>query len=337
MTDDAELVQQLRRDMDRATRDIRVPPGLAGQAYRHGRRRHPVRRAATAAGAAAAVAAVGVVVAGVTGLVGSRASHQPAGRLTTAYVLTRIEHALNALNSANLVLREKLVFTPPTPLLLIPFPNGPTGIRPPDYPYLPFSEVVYPFLGGPRTWVPGTARMSYTLLWSYRSTETARAFTASGRSDYEVQYKVGQTRRQGVAGGSFFTAESATAVIYGNKTWWSESDGVDWIPYVDCTGGPGRPAPNWPAAIRQGLACGAYKVAGRQVIGGIRAIKLVEYVNDDPYQTLWVSSATYLPIRAAEISHVAIDYQWLRPTPATLAHLRMPVPGGFRKVAPPKL
>ncbi len=60
-----------------------------------------------------------------------------------------------------------------------------------------------------------------------------------------------------------------------------------------------------------------------------------------PYsETLWVSPATYLPMRltwhwldrrGAGPGTLTGDFRWLRPTAANLANLRVTVPHGFRQ------
>jgi hypothetical protein len=174
--------------------------------------------------------------------------------------------------------------------------------------------------------------VSSILLWSYHRTERALAFTASGQRDFQVQYQVGGTRQVAARNDLFATTSSARVAIYGNKTWWTASGHTTWSSASTC---PGESGWDWAAAIRQGIACSAYKVAGRQDINGTRTIKLVHYVARSLYQTLWVSAATYLPVRFEETSRFTIDYRWLRPTAGNLAQLTMPVPAGFTKVAAP--
>lgn len=74
---------------------------------------------------------------------------------------------------------------------------------------------------------------------------------------------------------------------------------------------------------------------GRQWIGGIDAITIT---GNKGLDTLWVSPATYLPVRVMlTFGNVQIqtDFSWLAPTPANLAALNVTVPAGFQQVAPP--
>lgn len=331
---DTTLVQQLRADMERATRDVRVPAGLGLRASRNSRRRRRRTRALSAICAATAMVAAAVGTAGLTGVFGSAEPHpsDALGYQTTASVLARVGHALNAASRANLVLYTTFAFTPSASLESFPAYDGPDGTVPPDLPFPPFSDVLYALSLPHADWMPGTAKMSYVRQWSDRSIELAVAVTASGEPDFKVQYKIGGTSRVPRRDGGFATASSASVVIYGNRTWWTASGHTTFSSDGACPSGPTR---EWLTAIKQGIACGGYKVVGHQVIDGIRAIKLEQDIRRTPFQTLWVSTKTYLPVRAEEISHVIIDYEWLRPTAASLAHLRFSVPAGFRKVPAP--
>ncbi len=87
----------------------------------------------------------------------------------------------------------------------------------------------------------------------------------------------------------------------------------------------------WPGFIRSQLACGAYTVVGRQAVGGVNAIKIT---GASGAFTFWVNPATYLPVQMA-LPQQRTEFQWLSPTPASLAHLKVAVPAGFKQVPPP--
>ena len=128
---DTKLVQQLRADMERETRDVCVPPGIGDRALRRNRRRRTIRRAAMAGGAG--VTAAAITVAGLTGAFGAASGPSAApGDQTVAYVLARVKTALNSVNSANFVLYEKIAFAPSAVLERYPTYDGPGGNRPPD-------------------------------------------------------------------------------------------------------------------------------------------------------------------------------------------------------------
>jgi len=162
----------------------------------------------------------------------------------------------------------------------------------------------------------------------YQNTLKMSAFTASGRRVFDLGIAL-----EGQAPGSVMA-------IYGNSTYWraslpAASGGTRPItcsPSIVLSGGPGN---GWPAFIRSQLSCGEYRVAGRQWIDGIDAIKIT---GNESHLTLWVSPATYLPVRLVAGPGTAqrqTDFSWLAPTPANLAALNVTVPAGFQQVAPP--
>ena len=104
-----DIEQDLRGAMERFTRDVRVPPGLAVKAYRHQQKRRVTTRAVAAAGTVTAAAATAVAVAGATGAFGS-AGPSPAQATYTAYVVSHVQHALAASRVANLVEADRTVF-----------------------------------------------------------------------------------------------------------------------------------------------------------------------------------------------------------------------------------
>ena len=305
-----ELEQLLRGGMERFTEDARVPDGLALKAYRHRQKRRMTTRVVTAAGTATVLTAGALAAAGVTGALGS-ASGQPA--LTTtqiktdAYVFGRVEHALAAQAQDNVLEYDRTVFPSGTALQ----PIGPTALRISD-------------TGARSPWSVG-----YTLGWMYQGALKMSAFTASGQRVFDTGM-----RTEGQAPGSVM-------VIYGDSTYWRASlpaAGNGRTGPVPCTsniilsGGPGN---GWPAFIRSQLSCGEYRVAGRQWVDGIDAIKIT---GSESHITLWVSPATYLPVRLVDGPGAAqrqTDFSWLAPTSANLAALNVTVPAGFQQVAPP--
>jgi hypothetical protein len=305
-----ELEQLLRGGMERFTEEARVPDGLALKAYRHRQKRRVTTRAVTAAGTATLLTAGALAAAGVTGALGS-AGGQPA--LTTtqiktdAYVFGRVEHALAAQAQGNVLEYDRTVFPPGVAIE----PIGPAALR--------ISEA-----GASSRWSVG-----YSLSWIYQGALKMSAFTASGQRVLDLGM-----RTEGQALGSVM-------VIYGDSTYWRASlpaAGNGGTGPVPCTsdiilsGGPGN---GWPAFIRSQLSCGEYRVAGRQSVDGIDAIKIT---GSESHITLWVSPSTYLPVRLVAGPGTAqrqTDFSWLAPTPARLAALNVTVPAGFQQVAPP--
>ena len=99
--------------------------------------------------------------------------------------------------------------------------------------------------------------------------------------------------------------------------------------------------------LRVALRCGQLKVAGRQWVHGIHAVKIISQQRlvkslqtiGGLKGTLWVDPATYLPLRVLwtwqEAGRLSGDFHWLPPTRANLAMLNIPIPAGFRAVRVP--
>jgi hypothetical protein len=297
-----DLEQQLRGAMERFTGDVRVPPGLALKAYRHRQKRRMTGRVAAAAGTATVVAG-SLAVAGAAGAFGS-ASRAPVHTTYTAYVISHVEHALAAPRIGNLVEADRIVFSPGSTLQ--PFPQALVGSA-----------------GGAGSSSPW--RAGYTLRWIYHGSIELSSFTASGQRVFDW---------------AITPANRTTAVIYGNDTWWTApaqggQGGTGPAPGcirgfdIDLGGGAGN---GWPGFIRSQLACGAYTVAGRQVIDGINTIKIT---GADGRFTFWVNPVNYLPVQA-NLGQRQTDFHWLAPTPARLAQLQVTPPAGFKQVPAPK-
>jgi hypothetical protein len=295
-----DLEQQLRGAMERFTSDVRVPPGLALKAYRHRQKRRMTGRAAAAAGTAAVVAG-SLALAGAAGAFGS--GQPPVQTAYTAYVITHVEHALAAPRIGNLVEADRTVFQAGSTLQ--PFPQALVGSA-----------------GRAGSSSPWSA--SYTLRWIYHGSVNLSSFTASGQRVFDW----------GVS-----PAHGTTAVIYGNDTWWTaaaqQGQGGSG-PAPSCLRGHeialgGGAGNGWPAFIRSQLACGAYTVAGRQVIDGINTIKIT---GASAGFTFWVNPVNYLPVQA-NLGPRQTDFHWLAPTPANLAQLKVTVPAGFKQVPAP--
>jgi hypothetical protein len=292
-----DLEDQLRVDMERATRDIRVPRGLALKADRHRRKRRTTLRLATAAATATALG--GVAIAGVAGAFGS-APTSPNAKLT-AYVIGRVQHALAPAKVDGMVGSVRTTYPPGT--TIGPVPGGLSG------------------MGGASPWSVG-----YVVVRADQGTGISKfaGYTSGGRHVFEAELKL--------ANG----ATTETAVIYRNSTWWTATVPIPPAPpWADCIRGDAvylRPGPDggWPGFIRSQLACGAYTVAGHQVIGRLDTIKLT----GGPWSTLWVDSASYLPVQV-NIGPQHMAFKWLPATPANLAQLNVSVPAGFQRVQPP--
>jgi hypothetical protein len=300
-----DLEDRLRADMERFTRDIHVPAGLPLQAYRHNRKRRRRIRVAVASGAATAVAASAVAIAGVSGVFGPGSAGPATQTHTTAYVVKHVENALAPTSVDNLLDVSRMTFQ--RGVTQEPVVGGMTG-------------------GGTTGGAPSPFTITYMLHWDYQGNQKYSAYGPGGRHVFDEGISI--------ANGS----ATQTVVIYGDHTWWTATAAVrtgSGAPScsqnsIQVGVGPGN---GWPALIRSQLACGAYTVAGHQVVDGIDAIKLT--AGQPPGQlTLLVDPTTYLPLQIS-IGPLRISFQWLPPTPGNLAQLKVSVPVGFQQVTPP--
>jgi hypothetical protein len=108
---------------------------------------------------------------------------------------------------------------------------------------------------------------------------------------------------------------------------WSKHTGI--MPYIDST-----PAPRGADLARQ-IARGQWRIIGHTRLRGQRAIKLAQ-TRSGTFQGhpvfLWVSAATYLPLRMIWVTGKvteADNWYYLPPSKANLAHLRVPIPPGY--------
>jgi hypothetical protein len=221
---------------------------------------------------------------------------------TTAFV-THVEHALSGAGQRDLVGYARAVY--PAGVSIDPHADG-------------MQVSLGQAIGSP--W-----NVRSVVQWSYQGASRMSAFTATGRPVFDL----GTAARGAVTG-----------VFYRTGTWWRTTTGpppAAGKPPVAGACGPGiQLGPGgWPAFIRGELGCGGFGKGGRQRVDGIDASKLTGYGGREVF---WVNPATYLPVRVV-IAYagwrVQTDFRWLAATPARLAELHVPVPPGFRRVAPP--
>ena len=120
---------------------------------------------------------------------------------------------------------------------------------------------------------------------------------------------------------------------------WSRVSQKVWASTGDITAGGGLSA----ADLARGIAKGYWRVVRRTRLEGQAAIELSETgrgpVVYDPLPTLlWVNARTYLPIRMVNgAGHTTVstnEWAFLRPTPANLKLLRVPIPPGYPRSVP---
>jgi hypothetical protein len=108
---------------------------------------------------------------------------------------------------------------------------------------------------------------------------------------------------------------------------WSQHTGV--MPYIDYT-----PDPRGSDLARQ-IAQGQWRTVGQTRLRGQQAIELAEtpsgtYAGGPVF--LWVSTATYLPLRMVwgpAGSAAILNWYYLPPSKANLGHLRVSIPAGY--------
>ena len=327
-TDIADL---LHESIDRLTEGERIPAGLADRAFHRHRQRSIALRAAVATGTVLAAAGVAVTV------VTSTAETVPGGvaRSTApgvtardaSYVFRQTERALTMAERENLIEEIHTVGhhyrLGLTQVNAVHFNGGGTGtvIR----------------QAGPTA--------AQEMIWSYRGQLRERGLDAAGRPLFDAS---SATARAPAGRKSVRMTVSGTGIDYRAKTWWHAALRLR-LPASAappaCTSAylppPVGSTVDWPAEIHAALSCGHYRIAGQQRLGTARATKLVSVKPDGPYsETLWVSPATYLPMRltwhwldhrGAGSGTLTGDFRWLHPTAANLRSLRVTVPPGFRQ------
>jgi hypothetical protein len=127
-------------------------------------------------------------------------------------------------------------------------------------------------------------------------------------------------------------------------------------------GAPAVTMPNWPAFIKAMLGCGAATVTGHAQIGGVETTvisgsidvplpkgyaRTIKETWERVRYTLYVDSATYLPVRAygsdetyggangPTVSASVTNVRWLPPTPANIAKALITIPAGYTQVSSP--
>jgi hypothetical protein len=286
-------------------------PGSGLRARRHRRKPWLTARVIAAAGAVAALTAGALTAADVTGAFGSGNAQQ----IQTAAYITRVEHALATQAQEGLVSYSRTVLAPGTA-------TEPSS----DYNW----KIIEATPGTPSPRSPFTDNVM--VRWEYQDSEVDVASTTAGQPVYAEQ----------ITG----TGRVLTAVVvsYRDATWWRAtqtlSPGAQWqVPVPGCS--PGQPVGSdyWPAYIRQELSCGVYHQDGRQRVDGIDAVKLTG--NSNLLPVMYIDPATYLPVRETHLSvrggppSGSTDFRWFPVTAASLAHLKVSVPVGFRQVQPP--
>jgi hypothetical protein len=309
-------VEDLLRDgMERFTTKVHAPVGLVGRAGRlhRQRRRRLVARATVACGAAAAIAA-GMTFAAA----GGNAGRGAAQARTVAYVTSRVEKALATQN---------LVFVGRSYSKTGDYVTWAYG---PRNRWEAFSGSACGHVlangactnhgGSKPVWAQGTALVGGKLVYAYVTY-------------FDRRYSLSQLRPPQASGCSTTSALSMSAPVIPTTHWTS---------YIDAT-----------------LACGAATVTGHVTINGVETTKItgkpvtvklsagyakvVHAKFATARWTLYVDSATYLPVRMAGstktyggsagrfTSSGVTNVQWLPATSANAAKALVTIPPGFHR------
>jgi hypothetical protein len=325
-----DVEELVREGLDRLTADVRVPAEMVARARTRVRRRKIAARAALACGTVAVTAAAVIAA---TGVGAPRGTGGATNAQTTAYVIKRVQ---NALAAENFVIQGQA-----------------TG-----------SMTVS--VHGHKVRSSNGTSMS----WSYGNRSRFVEFT--GRSCGQVTSN-GCTHR----GGSQLYLADGTALIGGKLTgaivtyfdhkYSLHPLGQDHVKACSRTaqlelGAPAVTVPNWPAFIKAMLGCGAATVTGHARIGGVATTvisgsidvplpkgyaRTIKEARERVRYTLYVDSATYLPVRAygsdetyggangPTVSASVTSVQWLPPTAANIAKALITIPAGYTQVSSP--
>ena len=310
-----DLEELVREGMHLLAAETRAPADVVARARRHVRRQKTVARAVLACGTAA-VAAVAVIA--VTSLGTQPGTGGATNARTTAYVVNRVEHALGA---GHFVVEGRA-----------------TGSW-------AFS------VHGHRAHGSG----GLTLSWVYGNRDRTEEFTLAGKPWLDD----GTALIGGKLTGAYVTHFDHRYSLYplGHARLRACSATAQLV-----LGGPAVTMPNWPAFIRQMLGCEAATVTGHARIGGVKTTvisgsidvplskgyaRTVKEARAHVRFTLYVDSATYLPVRAygstetyggnhgPTTSAYVTTVRWLPPTTANIAKALVTIPHGYTQVNSP--
>jgi hypothetical protein len=256
----------------------------------------------------AAVLTAGAVVLAATGMPGTRRGGTEGPAVNTAYVVKRVDSALDA--------------------------AGPVAIA-----RMTITTSSAATAGGQT--LATTAKE-----WSYGDQWRAVTYSAAGQLVYDegsrsasvytvVSYRARTWARQPRLGGPAALAPGARGC--------GPLVAALPLPFEPGLPVPGVAASSLPAtvarALRAAVSCGALTTAGRQRVDGIEAIELSSRQDSVIPETIWVSPGTYLPLRVVidpargqPGPRQTAEIIWLPPTAQNLNKLAVPIPAGFRQV-----
>ena len=297
----------LQAGMERFTKDVSLPHGLAVRAARHRQRRKRV--GAAAVGAASVVGVTAIVVAMAAASAGPRQDIQ-----TAAY--SRAEAALAEVGQQNLIeyTRETL--------------SGEAGIGAPDG-YMQRDGTI-------ASWdYRGSSRMTSYDPRGQLTHDYGQVTAGRHRTTTSVSYQARAWWRQ-----------KDTLPVWPSVTSTPESSCGEATVLDGPVTGLSDWAAKMRAALRCGqyVIAGTQRVDGVQAVELMPVQKAIQAVTGGPTPApvYWVDPSTYLPVR--DITNfdpptfkahgtIQADFQWLRPTQANLAAaFTVPIPAGFKQV-----
>ena len=316
-----EVEELLRDGMERFTEGVRAPDGLASAAARL-RRRRTARRALLAGGTVTATAAAVIIATAAAGGTAARTGSSLAQARHTAYVLTRVEHALA---SEHRVFRGTTMSTDDQPSVTWGYGRR---SRFEEFTGKECGHVLMP--GGECTHAGGSERYlaQGTALIKGKLTEAYVTY-------FDRRYSLSKY---------VYTPPSSACGKAAMEM-----------------GGPAPANGDWPAFVKATLACGDAKVTGHMRINGVQTTKITGKpvtvrlsrgygkVVHEKYArvrwTLYVDTQTYLPVRMLGVSETfggsgghtrfasVTNVQWLPPTAANQAKALVSIPPGYQRVS----
>ena len=325
----SDLGELLREGIDRQAAGTSLRPGLAARAFHRHRRLIAIRTATVGGTAIVAAAAV------LTATIGANGA-PPRGESniqTTAYVVSRAEQALAAVERGNAIQEVRA--------------HAPTADRGRFAATLAWSwpmmrNVDVRNLHGPDL----SVQFQRFTSWYYRGRTRIAGYGADG----SLVFQAGPTTTTPPSGRQ--PAPRVVAIDYHRRLLFQPiSLGGPGTPRLSCHMGPdflsGTPGAimksspaGWAAVVRKALSCGLFQVTGRQRIDGVPVIRLAATPRMNPHLatwkeqlTLWINARSFLPVRLEwahrKVPFYAADFSWLHPTPANLRALRVSVPAGI--------
>ena len=314
-----DVEELVRESLDRLTADVRVPAEMVARARTRVRRRKITARAALACGTAAVTAAAVIAA---TGVGAPRGTGAATNAQTTAYVIKRVQ---NALAAENFVIQGQA-----------------TG-----------SMTVS--VHGHKVHSSNGTSMS----WSYGNRSRFVEFTGRSFPPPKLYLADGTALIGGKLTGAYVT--------YYDHKYSLHPLGQTHVQACSRTaqlelGAPAVTMPNWPAFIKAMLGCEAATVTGHARIGGVETTvisgsidvplpkgyaRTIKEARERVRYTLYVDSATYLPVRAygsdetyggangPTVSASVTNVQWLPPTAANIAKALITIPAGYTQVSSP--